>query len=392
MNNRCDLFIFAGESSGDLHGGALLDELCMQQPKLNIAAVAGPRMRRDGVLCLMPMEKFQVMGALDVLIALPKITYLFYSLAHQILKLNPKVAVFIDYTSFSLSMEKYLRKKGFKGQLIQYICPKIWIHGKQRIKKMEKNLDQVLCILPFEEKCFLNSSLQANYVGNPVVNRIEQYIHNDISELRDKTIISFFSGSRSKEILKNFPLYCELIALWHEKHPSFHFALSITHENLIPWMKKKLSKYNLSSSNRIYFIPSQKNYDLMKLSYMAVAKSGTVNLELALHRVPTIVTYAITKLDLLIAEYFFKFSLSTFYSLPNILTQKRVFPELMGPNFTLKNLIAEAEALLDPKNYVLCQKDCDTLKNILGNRQASKESCAHILQKTLSYNSYLNVF
>ncbi|NDE82769.1 MAG: lipid-A-disaccharide synthase, partial [Chlamydiia bacterium] len=162
-----DIFIFAGEPSGDLHGEALIQEIRKKDPSLKIAAVAGPRMRALGIDCILPMEEFQVMGFFDVFCALPRLIKHFYFIGKQILAMNPRSAIFIDYPGFNLRMEKHLKKRGFKAELIHYICPSVWVHGKGRIKTMESSLSQLLCILPFEKLCFEGSSLPVTYVGHP---------------------------------------------------------------------------------------------------------------------------------------------------------------------------------------------------------------------------------
>jgi lipid A disaccharide synthetase len=109
-----DIFIFAGEPSGDLHGEKLLEALFLEKPDLTVVGVGGPRMREQGLECCMPMEKFQVMGFIDVFFALPRLIWQFYKIRRTILRLNPKVVVTIDYPGFNLRLGKSLRKKDLK--------------------------------------------------------------------------------------------------------------------------------------------------------------------------------------------------------------------------------------------------------------------------------------
>ena len=159
-----DLFIFVGEKSADLHGEKILQALKQLDPALHISGVAGPRMRKVGIECILPMEDFQVMGFIDVFLALPKLVRQFYFVADQILSSNPKAVLFIDYPGFNLRMAKHLRKKGYKGKLCHYICPSVWAWGKKRIPLMAKHLDLLLTILPFEKNYFADTDLQVAYV------------------------------------------------------------------------------------------------------------------------------------------------------------------------------------------------------------------------------------
>ena len=163
-----DLFIATGEMSGDLHGAKLIHELLALQPNLQIGAVAGPKMRELPITEFFPMESLRVMGFIDVFLALPKLARQFFAIRNQILKLNPKAVVFIDYPGLHLRLARSLRKKGFKGKLVHFICPTVWAWGKKRIPQMGKTLDLLLTLFPFEKKCFAHTKLPVQYVGHPL--------------------------------------------------------------------------------------------------------------------------------------------------------------------------------------------------------------------------------
>ena len=112
----CDFFVFAGEKSGDLHGEKLLKAISEKNPDLTICGVGGPKMRSTGMECVLPMEEFQVMGFIDVFLALPKLYRQFYYVAETILKLNPCAVITIDYPGFNLRLARHLRKKGYKRE------------------------------------------------------------------------------------------------------------------------------------------------------------------------------------------------------------------------------------------------------------------------------------
>lgn len=369
-----DLFIFAGEPSGDLHGEALLESLFKENSHLKILGVGGPRMRKEKSFhCVLPMEEFQVMGFVDVFLALPKLIYHFYSLAHLILKVKPEKVLFIDYPGFNLRMERHLRKKGFQGKIIHYICPSVWAHGKGRIALLEKNLDLLLTVFPFEKKLF-SKDFNVEYVGHPLVSRIEKDTSEILPWSRDKTLISLFPGSRKKEILLNFPL--QLKVLKKVLSDKIISAVSVSQEAYLPLLEACIAKENMQGL--IKLVPSSETYSLMKSSYMAIAKSGTVTLELALHEVPTVVTYGIAPLDLFILQHILKVLLP-FYCIANIVANKEVFKELIGPALTEKALLQEVENLLSP-SYNLEKKDlCLEVIKLLGKKKASRESARFIL-------------
>lgn len=374
----CDLFIFAGEKSGDLHGEKLLAALREQDPDLNISGVGGPKMRAVGMDCILPMEEFQVMGFIDVFRSLPKLYRQFHLVAHFILKLNPKAVITIDYPGFNLRMAKHLRKKGYKGKLIHFICPSVWAWGKKRIPLMAKHLDLLLSILPFEKKIFEKTGLEVIFVGNPLAERIRTYPYQIPRFPLTKKIIALFPGSRKKEIERNLPLMLDACRALTLKHPGLHIALSLSDEEYRPLIQKTLSKKKWAEEE-ISWVPLEQSYELMKAAHLAIAKSGTVTLELALHSVPTVVVYATSLLDKIIAYDILRIRLP-FYCLVNIIAGKEIFPELFGPHVTPEKICQKAETLLQGPARKKVQHACEQIADELSGKETSKEAAAAILK------------
>ena len=149
-----DLFVACGEISGDIHAAELIQALLKQNPNLSIVGITGSKLRQLPVKTFMEMESLQVFGFWDIVRFLPKLMGLFFKLRSFLLKTAPKAVLFVDYPGFNLRMQKALRKKGFKGKLIHYICPTVWAWGKKRIHTMKNTLDLLLTIFPFETELF----------------------------------------------------------------------------------------------------------------------------------------------------------------------------------------------------------------------------------------------
>lgn len=373
----CDLFVFAGEKSGDLHGEKLLQALRTKNPGLKITGVGGPMMRSQGMDCIIPMEEFQVMGVIDVFLALPKLIRQFYFVANAIKQLKPKAVVTIDYPGFNLRLAKHLRKTGFEGKLIHFICPSVWAWGKKRIPLMKENLDLLLSILPFENQLFTNSSLHVAYVGHPLIERLKNQVRKTLLPLPDKKVLALFPGSRKKEIERNLPLYLDACRDLIKKQKGIQLALSVSEERYRPLILKILKAKQIKE-DEIFLVPGEDSYKLMNTAHMAIAKSGTVTLELALHRVPTVVTYGVPFLDKIIADDILRIRLP-FYCLVNIIEQKEVFAELIGPHFTLSALKEKTEELLDDSARRRVQSACDNLIERLGDKETASESAREIL-------------
>lgn len=376
---KYDLFIFAGEASGDLHAEHLIKDL-KKLANLNICAVGGPLVRKLGVHMIMDLEEFNVMGFVDVLWKLPRLIKNFIKLKSFILKENPKACIFIDYPEFNLRLEKSLKKNGYRGKLIHYICPTVWAWRKNRIKTLEENLNSLLCIFPFEKKYFQNN-LRVEYVGNPLVCKKETHKYESDSL---GPSIGVFPGSRQKEIERNLPMQLDCLKYIFKTYPSYFFVISIADEkwkNLIHAIAKP---YKNIFKERLIFAPSSKSYDIMQNLSLAIATSGTVTLELALHKVPTIVTYKINPFDLFLVKNILKINLP-FYCIVNIISQKLIFPELYGPQVNEKNLHYWITKLLLEKNE--SQKiigGCDELINSLKKTDYNKTAALSILKTTYS--------
>ncbi len=371
---HCDLFIFAGEKSGDLHGGHLLQKLKELHPSLCIAGVGGEKMREAGLACVMPMEEFQVMGFIDVFLSLPKLFKQFTIIKRTILNMKPKMVVFIDYPGFNLRMAKALRKSNFCGKICHFICPSVWAYGKNRISLMENTLDLLLSILPFEQEYFQTTSLKVRYVGHPLVKAISY----DKRENAREKLVGIFPGSRTKELARNLPIQLKAFSRLKKDHPNLRAAISVVHPQFLPMIKQHLENLNLV--DHIQLVDGAHSYDLMRACTLAIAKSGTVTLELALHGVPTVVTYGISSIDLFIAQKILRINLP-FYCLVNILAKGEVFPELIGPNLTLDALESHVRLLLEnPEVYMSCRNQCEKIRSLLGEEDASQQAAKSIAQ------------
>lgn len=373
--NNCDIFLFAGEDSGDLQGEMILKGLLETNPNLDISGVLGPRMRVFPITEIFPMENFRVMGFIDVLKSLRKLRKHFFFIKSQILKLNPKILVLIDYPGFNMRLAKSLRKSGFKGQILQHVCPSVWAWKKGRIKTLERYFNKLICLFPFEKGCFRQSSLETIYIGHPLVNRIKSHLYKD--PLFSKQVIAIFPGSRSKEIYNNLPLQLKTAATFVKN--SYDIVVSCIHPKYESFIKKQI---NLYPEVNAHIVSSKDNYDLMRVSKIALATSGTVTLELALHKVPTLVTYFIKPLDFFIARKIFKIDLPH-YCIVNYLANKRIFPEFYGPHFKESMLFESFQFMfnnIDEQN--LCISRLNVVEKLLYNPTATQD-CAQTILSSL---------
>jgi lipid-A-disaccharide synthase len=376
-------FIFAGEQSGDLHGRNLIKALKCLFPEVHISGVGGPEMRSQGIHSILRMEDFEVMGFSDVLFSLPKLCKQFYLIRNYILDKQPSVVILIDYPGFNLRMAQALRKKGFKGKIVQYICPTVWAWGKNRIQKMTNTLDLLLTIYPFEAKIFDGLSLRVEYIGNPLFESIQNHQYQDhwreiVGLKKSDTFIAIFPGSRKGEIRRNLPIQLEAASFLKEFNPNICFAVSSAHDEVMSVMRELLEQNSLKINRDIFFVPKAYTYELMRDAHTAIAKSGTVTLELALHQRPTVVVYKLSILNRFVAKYLMRIKLPN-YCITNILGEKRIFPELIESGFNSKNLFQNTKILSesgDIRNN--CIQECTKIYSLLKNSESSSRAASAI--------------
>jgi lipid-A-disaccharide synthase len=369
-----DLFIFAGEASGDLHGAQLMQSLRRQQPSLDICGVGGPKMRSEGLNCLVGMEEFQVMGFQDVLFALPKLLKHLRKIVTEILKRNPQSVLLIDYAEFNMLLAKRLRKKGYTGKIIHYICPSVWAWRKGRIQTLAKTLDLLLVIFPFEPACFKETPLRVEYIGNPLT----QQILAQPSSHRQKVNIALFPGSRRSEISLNLAAQLQTAELLKRTHPEMTFGLSIAQERLRPLVEEIVQKSTLRLNHDLFFMPPEEAYALMQNCDAALATSGTVTLELALHSVPTVVMYRLSPINWFVAKFLIRLHLP-FYCIVNIIAQKTVFPELIYEEFSASQAAQELTKLYGGPERVTCIAACQAVQKQLVSEKSPSDSAAELL-------------
>ncbi len=363
-------YFFVGEASGDLHGSLLLKAL-KKNPTHTFYGVGGPLMRKEGFCDFLPMENFQVMGFSDVIKSLPSLVKYFYMVKKSILAENPDCVILIDYPGFNLRMAKALRKKGYSGKIIQYVAPSVWAHGKHRIHTMAKTLDLLLTLYPFEPNYFRETSLKAEFIGNPILDRIKTYFYREhwkkeLGIPQHRPLIALFPGSRRGEILRHFPYLLKGTLQFKKENPDCILALSINQEHFRPLFESMIQTSTLKIDEDIFLVPSSHSYELMRDSTLALAKSGTVTLELALHLTPTIVLYSLSRLNYLIANYILKLNLPH-YCIVNILGNCRVFPEYIGLHLPpIATLLEEMTKLYrDPETRAQLIHNCEKIKNDL---------------------------
>ncbi len=293
--------------------------------------------------------------------------------------------VLIDYPGFNLRLAASLRKQGYKGKLIHYVCPTVWAWGKHRIPQMEKTLDSLLTIFPFEAKSFDGSKLDVKYVGHPLLEILNEHIYHEdfrkemqIPETAE--ILGVFPGSRQGEVMRNFPRQLEAAKVLKEQVPDMFIGVSVASEELRKPIERIIHEQGLILGKDVAMIPQHMRYDLMKSCRAAIATSGTITLELGLHGVPSVIVYVLASLNYFLARYVFRLILKH-YCIVNIICDKTVFPELIHHNFSADGAAFHLRQLwADDAARKECLEGCRELQEQLHQLDGSKQAANAVLE------------
>ena len=342
------IFIIAGEVSGDVIGGEIMRAASL---KADFAGIGGNDMARQGLESLFPISDLSVMGLIPVLKKLRTVLSRIRQTAEAIIKEKPDIVLTIDSPSFASRVIKkvkhLLKNSDYTPKFYHVVAPQVWAWASHRAKKYAKIFDKLFCFFDFEVPYFTKYGLETIAIGYPFYEVIKEKRKKD-NWCGTKNIVMLLPGSRMAEIKKTMPIFKDFIEL-HSKYSFVISTTEITHdfiENEIKsWkIKPKICQYN----NR---------YELYNQAKFAISKSGTVTAELAIIHVPTVVIYPTNFLSPILAKLLLKIN---FISLLNIITNKKIFPELLGWNINARK-ISEAVSNMDMKKIINDLKAADKL-------------------------------
>ena len=361
------IYIIAGEASGDLHGSNLVKALLQKTPNLQIRGMGGDKMRHAGVTLKQHYKDYDFMGFVEVVAHLPKILKNISNIKNDIDQFQPDAIILIDYPSFNLRMAKHCKEKGIK--VIYYISPQVWAWKQSRIKKIHQYVDQLLCILPFEERFFAQKNVPATYVGHPLLDAVSAYKkeHSAKRIHTEKPLITLLPGSRRMEIENMLPIMLEVSKLYSDR---FDFIIGAA-----PSIDDELYERMLAPFPHVKILRHQ-TYDLLQSSYAAIVTSGTATLETGLFGVPQVVCYKGNEISYQIAKRLVKIN---YISLVNLILDKPCVTELIQHDLTVEKLQSEFEKIIGAERERMMQ-DYTHLHQILGNSGASEKAAQTILQ------------
>ena len=338
------VMICAGEASGDLHGASVADDLKTLDPQIELLGMGGSHMRTAGVDIVYDIADIGVMGFVEILRNLPNFFRLRDFLSKVMDDRQPDVILLIDYGGFNMALASVAKKKNIP--VVYYICPKAWVWGKWRAKAIAGWVEKVAAIFPFEAEIYRAAGASVEFVGHPLLDIVHPSMDREAAcryfgADPQRPLLLLLPGSRYQEVESLLELMLTSARKVQEQIPDCQFFLPVA--TTIPL--ERIESVVKASGVPVVFTRNS-TYNLMQIADCAIAASGTVTLEAALMELPSVIVYRVKTATYWLIRIVANVS---HVGLPNIVTGRRILPELIQNEATSANVSQAALRLLqDP--------------------------------------------
>ncbi|MBK5207545.1 MAG: lipid-A-disaccharide synthase [Polaromonas sp.] len=375
----------AGETSGDLLAGLLLDGLKARWPALTCSGIGGPQMESRGFQAWWPSDKLAVRGYVEVLRHYREIVSIREQLKNRLLNeagQRPDIFIGVDAPDFNLDLEAALKSQGIKT--VHFVSPSVWAWRAGRVDKIRRSVDHVLCIFPFEPALLAAHGIAATYVGHPLASVIPMQpdrlaARRKLGLQHDDTVIALLPGSRESEIKYLASRFFKAAALVKRAQPAIKFIVPA-----IPSLKSRIERLADEAGVRadLQIVEGQSHTVLAACDVTLIA-SGTATLEAALFKRPMVIAYNMNWLSWQIMR---RKKLQPWVGLPNILCQDFVVPELLQdaakPEALAAALLQWVEAISSAPDKIAAVEQRFTKLHAELRRDTS-QLASHAIQKIL---------
>jgi lipid-A-disaccharide synthase len=372
------IFILTGEPSGDKLASEVISKLKNNNPDIEYSSVGGTHLNSLGIKSIFDLKEVTYIGFTSVLINIFKINKMINKTAGEIIKFNPDILFSVDSPDFTLRVAEKVKRINSKIKTIHYVAPQVWVWREGRVKKFKKFLDHVLLLFNFEKKYFDKENIPNTFVGHPL---LEKNIDNkvDLSSVlsNDKKIISLFAGSRISETKVLLPILLDFVKMMNKNFNEYIFIFHATAENRS--LINDIVQVNNLKNTQVISDEKIKSKVLFN-SVFAVAKSGTVSLEICNAKVPSIIIYKVNLINFFIMKLLVKIQ---FANIVNIINDKEVIPELLQSECNPKEIFNSVVYLLKKPDLIRTQ--LDTIQKTLASMKSENSSTENAVKIISNY-------
>ena len=367
------VYLVAGEASGDRLAADLLREL-KKNPKLKAYGVGGPMLKAAGQEQSLNLAKHAVVGLTDVLKNLPKFLKIFREVKHEIAEVNPDVVILVDYPGFNLRLAKALHGQRNAPAIVYYVSPQVWAWKAGRAKLMERILDRLLVIFPFEVDWFAKHApkLKTKWVGHPLADRwIAQAKEGPKDEI---PCVALLPGSRAKEIAKHWPVLLQTAQRIVREQKNVSFMTLATDHEMRQKLEEEWARQPMSGVS-LDILAGQSLTQLTRCS-LAIVASGTATLECAMAGLPMLVIYKTSWLTYWLGRFLIQLP---YLSMVNVLAGEKVVPEFLQGAMEPERLAKAAlQILRNPKGAEAMAGRIRDVAKKLGGPGAAARAAAEV--------------
>ena len=373
------VFILTGEPSGDKLASKVINDLKKINQNLEFLSVGGEHLQSLGIKSIYDLKEITYLGFTNVILNIFKINKKINETVKSIISYNPDVLFTVDSPDFTLRVAEKVKKINAKIKTVHYVAPQVWVWREGRVKKIKSFIDHILLLFNFEKKYFEKENVSCEFVGHPLLQNKERS-KIDINQIigKNKALISVFAGSRKSEILVLMPILLDFIKLMNEKYTDMTYVFHSTKEysDLIQSFinESSLSNCEIVSDDKI------KNHILHK-SVFAVAKSGTVSLEISNAKIPSIILYKMGFINFMIVKSLVK---TKYANIINFAANEEIIPELLQSNCNSKNIFKHVSNFLEDPNKI--KEQVNKVQNVLDKLKTNGSSSE---LASLSLNKFL---
>ena len=361
MKTNSIMFI-VGEASGDTHAAGLITALRAKAPDLEIFGAGGPKMKAAGMDLTLDLTEHAVVGFVEVLKNYGKFRRIFDQLLGEVARRQPRAVVLVDFPGFNLRFARAVKQRFPSTKVIYYISPQLWAWHASRAKQIERDVDLMLTIFPFEKDWYAQHApkLPVEFVGHPMIDRFAGERH---TVARDPDLVLLLAGRREREVAKIFPI----MAAAAEKLPAnLRFVAAAVNEQTAQMMKHPRIEVQVGNA-----------HELMQRAALAITASGTATMECAYFNCPMIVVYKVNWLTYLVGRAVVKVN---WLAMPNVIAGREIVPEFIQHVATPRRIATVAgEILGDAAKRQAMERELATVIQTLGGSGASERAAAATL-------------
>ncbi len=371
------IFILTGEPSGDKLASKVIAKLKILNQNIVYLSVGGEHLKSLGIESIYDLKEITYLGFTKVLLNIFQINSKINKTVKAIIDFNPDVLFTVDSPDFTLRVAERVKKKNANIKTVHYIAPQVWAWREGRVKKIKNFIDHILLLFNFEKLYFDKEQVSCEFVGHPLLEdkKIDKI---DINQFlgKNKALISVFAGSRVSEINVLMPILLNFINLMAKKHNDVTFVFHTTraHSELMQFHIKKnnLKNCEIISDEKI-------KSHLLRKSIFAIAKSGTVSLEICNAKIPSIILYKMNFINFLIIKMLVKIK---YANIINIAANEEIIPELLQSKCNAKNIYKVVNEFLETPSKIKEQiMKTEIILNKFRTDKSSSELASHALNR-----------